>query len=545
MSRKTFGDYVREHDKEEFISFVAGRKRWTYEAKLNLLCHISATKNVELEKITSGDVAKLKCTGSLSDYRKNQEVGKTSTMLLIIDVVEHFGILFDTKLLVPCCKPNGHWDKHENVKNLIVDFKKERFPDLTNELFIKEHLTTKLVSNIGSNVVVVKYSLKEIANISFPEVDINIENFPRFFINQVPQNYWKDESNLKKSIVNLKNQVAPNITDFEFVDKFLTIELLSEKKLAGMMNEHKKLVNIVRICFPNIDVSKIDRFNRKKPDPQNHWDEHSNIVGAILEAKKNCYPNESDEDFVVNHLTGEFLSKNGLHRISQLHSMKSIANIVFPELNVDGVKRFNLMPPTYWDSIENQRIFMDNFAKENNILKPEDWYFISRSQVTEQGGSTLLHRHNHSISDTVIAVYPEHNWIKSKFYQNNKSELEWLNYIKNDKGVGDLIFGPTKKEQHCIVNHDGRKFYVDGYSPSRNEIYEYLGNIWHGNPNVYGHKFDEVVFKKSSSKKTYRDFWQKHEERYVQLIAMRYRVTQIWESDWTKEKKLMKSTSKN
>ena len=86
-----------------------------------------------------------------------------------------------------------------------------------------------------------------------------------------------------------------------------------------------------------------------------------------------------------------------------------------------------------------------------------------------------------------------------------------------------MIYGTTRSQQHCITNNHGRKFYVDGFSPSRNEIFEFNGDMHHGNPIRYEHCFDKPVWKTST--KTFRDMYAKHEERYIMLISMGYRVT--------------------
>ena len=44
-----------------------------------------------------------------------------------------------------------------------------------------------------------------------------------------------------------------------------------------------------------------------------------------------------------------------------------------------------------------------------------------------------------------------------------------------------------------------------------------------GTPSRYEHCFDKPVWKTST--KTFRDMYAKHEERYIMLISMGYRVT--------------------
>ncbi len=45
---------------------------------------------------------------------------------------------------------------------------------------------------------------------------------------------------------------------------------------------------------------------------------------------------------------------------------------------------------TYWNNIQNQRLFFDWISNKLSIRHPDDWYRITRNQIGRYGGSTLL-----------------------------------------------------------------------------------------------------------------------------------------------------------
>lgn len=72
----------------------------------------------------------------------------------------------------------------------------------------------------------------------------------------------------------------------------------------------------------------------------------------------------------------------------------------------------------------------------------------------------------------------------------------------------------------------------DGYEESTNTVYEFLGDYWHGNPEVFDHnKLHPVV------KKTYGELYKKTFINFDKLISLGYNVKYIWENDWEKYKK--------
>ena len=48
--------------------------------------------------------------------------------------------------------------------------------------------------------------------------------------------------------------------------------------------------------------------------------------------------------------------------------------------------KFFSVPEGFWGDIENQRKFLEIFAKENNLKNMEDWYNVTERDIQSFGG---------------------------------------------------------------------------------------------------------------------------------------------------------------
>jgi len=75
------------------------------------------------------------------------------------------------------------------------------------------------------------------------------------------------------------------------------------------------------------------------------------------------------------------------------------------------------------------------------------------------------------------------------------------------------------------------KITVDAFVPETSTAYEFLGDYWHGNPDVY----DLKLFNRNS-KKTFGQLYEETKDRLSQLREAGYKVVYIWERDFKMEK---------
>lgn len=97
-------------------------------------------------------------------------------------------------------------------------------------------------------------------------------------------------------------------------------------------------------------------------------------------------------------------------------------------------------------------------------------------------------------------------------------ELAWINSLN----ISNLNF--QKK-----ININGKRFKLDAYDPATNTVYEFNGDYYHGNPDI----FDSEDYNETC-KKTFGELYQKTLDKEKLLISAGYNVITMWENDWNK-----------
>ncbi len=109
----------------------------------------------------------------------------------------------------------------------------------------------------------------------------------------------------------------------------------------------------------------------------------------------------------------------------------------------------------------------------------------------------------------------------------SNNEVKWLQELK---------LPDTKEHRQVVLKVDGRRFNVDGYDSTTKTVYEFLGDYWHGNPNIY----DPNSLNKRC-KKTFRELYDKTIDKFTHLKNSGYNVMYIWESDFEQGNKDVKT----
>jgi len=73
------------------------------------------------------------------------------------------------------------------------------------------------------------------------------------------------------------------------------------------------------------------------------------------------------------------------------------------------------------------------------------------------------------------------------------------------------------------------RYVVDGYDDITKTVYEFYGDFWHGNPEIYNS--DDV---NNALNKTYGELYDKVVEKEKNLKNMGYSIISIWENDYNK-----------
>lgn len=106
-------------------------------------------------------------------------------------------------------------------------------------------------------------------------------------------------------------------------------------------------------------------------------------------------------------------------------------------------------------------------------------------------------------------------------YNVSKQETLWL----------DSLNIPIEY-RNINIYVDNKRYNVDAYDSNTNTIYEFYGDFWHGNPELYAS--DQM---NRRSKKTYGEAYTKTMIRENCFRKAGYNVIIIWENDWNKQNK--------
>jgi len=168
---------------------------------------------------------------------------------------------------------------------------------------------------------------------------------------------------------------------------------------------------------------------------------------------------------------------------------------------------------------------------EMSRIKPED--FIARAKAVHNNKYDYSKTKYTIMAKKIEIICPKHG----SFFQNASSHLlakcGCPNCYKciSDKETKWLDSLDIPKHQRNVAIYNGNKRYnVDALVDKT--IYEFYGDYWHGNLNVYScnmiNKHNKILF---------TDLYQQTINREKELIKLGYNVISIWESDFQSSKK--------
>ncbi len=115
---------------------------------------------------------------------------------------------------------------------------------------------------------------------------------------------------------------------------------------------------------------------------------------------------------------------------------------------------------TYWEDVDNQRLFMERLSKKLNITDQSGWYKTTCSLLRKHGASPLLQLYNNSLSQLLAVIYPQYLHDNSlqdssllKYKWNHHSFARLPQNYWNHK-VNQRAFMDDLAKQLNIQNHD-------------------------------------------------------------------------------------------
>jgi hypothetical protein len=116
----------------------------------------------------------------------------------------------------------------------------------------------------------------------------------------------------------------------------------------------------------------------------------------------------------------------------------------------------------------------------------------------------------------------------------SKISIEWLQYLQIKYNIFIQHAGNLGE-----FNIPTTRLKADGYCKKTNTIYEFLGDFWHGNPDV----FDLLELNKRTNT-TYLELYEDTINKKEKIINLGYNYIEIWENDWKKFINIVKNVQR-
>ncbi|MCK9369652.1 hypothetical protein M0R04_07070 [Candidatus Dojkabacteria bacterium] len=179
------------------------------------------------------------------------------------------------------------------------------------------------------------------------------------------------------------------------------------------------------------------------------------------------------------------------------------------------------------------------FGSQINIVDVlpllEDREYLTDLYITQNKTSVQISEELNVCIKTVLNYLHKHdipiNYNYPTLVGYSHSCILWLESIMKSEGIN--ILHMENGGEYVIPG--SQHWRADGYCRETNTIYEFHGDCWHGNPELYGPN-DKCNFRKPD--KLAGELYQATIEREKKIKSLGYNLITMWESNWNKLNKL-------
>jgi len=146
---------------------------------------------------------------------------------------------------------------------------------------------------------------------------------------------------------------------------------------------------------------------------------------------------------------------NGVLKYYQGSISKALLTL-YPQMKFEKNNESFTTSDIRWNSPAKRRAFFDNFAKSKrfNPLHEVNWYSITRKDILQKGGGSVLSHYKGSYIRALVELYPELNLKKDLFpnytdcnWKTSKKRREFFDHLAQHKD-----FNPLHPEKWYTVN---------------------------------------------------------------------------------------------
>jgi hypothetical protein len=355
----------------------------------------------------------------------------------------------------------------------------------------------------------------------------------------VPSGYWKERSNRIKffrwlsHILNYRFDVVEDWytiskADFQknrggglFVTAYKNAaELIVQNYGGGILGFFgRSPIKLLKDAFPDQDWTPWLFKNA----PSNTWTdidtrkEYMNWLGNIFNIKKNDdWYKITWSDFDNNYGSGLI---SGTYKGSCYRALMDC----YPEYNWLPWL-FTRTPKNTWENFDIQKKYMNWLADKLKFSSPQDWLKLTIKDFKNNYGDGIIRIYNSYIK-LLLSIFPEYaeHWTPANLSTHySMSSIAWIERVSQNEKI--IIQHALNTGEYKIP---GTRYYADGYCVETNTIYEFHGDYWHGNPDVF--EQDEI---NKTTNCTFRELYEKTMKKESELKKLGYNVVSMWEREW-------------
>lgn len=304
-------------------------------------------------------------------------------------------------------KPRGYWNDEESQRNYLIE--------LGREMEVKEwsdwyDVTIAEICEKGGSGLLFKYdnSPSKMITSLLNEHSWEIDKFTRR-----PKGYLGDLMKQRNYLEDLGKEL--NIKKMEDWYRVSIAQIAEKRGQSLLMKYNKSPSKMITSIFSDHewDMEKFAKMPKGYYMNEKLQRDMMDRLGKELNIKEM-------EDWY--HVTKPQIYEKGGGRLLEKYQ-QSPSKMITSVLNEHEweMQKFAHKPKNFWESMESQRGFLKTMKKELKIVKMGSWRKITKSQIIEKGGGSLLTRYGGSPYKMMTSVFPEHNWKSWQKEKENKS----------------------------------------------------------------------------------------------------------------------------
>ena len=341
----------------------------------------------------------------------------------------------DFKIFFQKIYPNFAWDFDINFginKKERRDFKTiEKQRKFMEELFIKLKLNSlddwkkitksKMILNNGKKLLLIYENNWEklltaiypFYNFNFEKNNLNEENF--FLISLENQKKFMDELFIKLNLNSME--------DWKKISRSKIIQNGGKKIIFLYFNNMKKLLTTI---YPNYNWKFNDENNEN-----NYKKKSIEFLKVSIENQKNLMDEiykkiglKSVDDWLKISKTKFKL--NGGENLLEIYAnnYENLLKKIYPNENLN-FQNLKINRNKFFQSIENQKKFMENLFIKLKLNSLDDWLNISRNLIIKNGGKSLiLYYYLNDMKKLLKTIYPNHQWKFDKLNEKMNKRIK-------------------------------------------------------------------------------------------------------------------------